>query len=262
MLVAAGLLHDELHRAGAHVVHRAGGFHGGLAHLGAQCGRHAGRGRFFQHLLMAALHRAVALEQIHIVAVGVAKDLYFDMARALHVFFNQHCVIAKAVDRLALARCQRVGKVFCLVDRAHALTATACAGLDEHRVTDAVCLALQQGRVLVCSVVAGHQRHAGFFHQLLGLGFQAHGLNGAGRGPDEHQAGGGTGVGELFVFTQETVAGVDGLGAGGLGRLDDFFPAQIAVFGRTAPDVHRFVARCDMFGVCIGIRIDRYGFDS
>jgi hypothetical protein len=137
--------------------------------MGAQLGRHAGRGRFFQHLLVAALHRAVALEQVHAVAMRVAKHLDFDVAGALHIFFNQHGIIAKAVDGLALATGQGGGKVFALVHRAHALAATARAGLDEHGVADAVGLALQQGRVLVGTVVAGHQGHARLFHQALGF---------------------------------------------------------------------------------------------
>jgi hypothetical protein len=48
-------------------------------------------GRAFQHLLVAALHRAITLEQIHAVAVAVAKHL-ISMARALRIL-DQHRVI-------------------------------------------------------------------------------------------------------------------------------------------------------------------------
>jgi hypothetical protein len=61
-------------------------------------------------------------------------------------------------------------------------------------VADAVGLALQQRRVLVAAVVAGHQRHAGLLHELLGLGFEAHRLDGRGRQADEDQAGIGAGT--------------------------------------------------------------------
>ena len=108
----------------------------------------------------------------------VAKDLYFNVARALGVFLNQHGIVAKAVDGFALARGQCCGKVFGGVDRAHAFAAAAGTGFDQHRVTDAIGFALQQRRVLVTAVVAGHQRHTSFFHEPLGLGFQAHGLDG------------------------------------------------------------------------------------
>ena len=43
--------------------------------------RQAGRGAFLDHLLEAALQRAIALEQMDGVAVAVAEHLDFDMAR-------------------------------------------------------------------------------------------------------------------------------------------------------------------------------------
>ena len=171
-------LYDELDRAGAYIVHGPGGGHRRFAHLLAQRRRHAGCRGFFQHLLVAALHRTVSLMQVDVVALGVAKHLDFNVARALQVLFDQHRIVAKAVARLALAAGQRGGKVLRLVNRTHALATAAGAGLDQHGIADAVGLALQQRRVLVGTVVAGHQRHAGGGHQLLGLSLQAHGANG------------------------------------------------------------------------------------
>ena len=164
------LLGNKFHRAGAHVIDSARSGHGGFAHLAAQGFCHAGGRGFFQHFLVAPLHRAVALEQVNIVALRVAKNLDLNVARALRVFFNQHRIIAKAVDGFAPAGGQGCGEVFGFVHRAHAFAAAAGAGLDQHRVTDAVGFALQERRVLVAAVVTGHQRHAGFFHELLGLG--------------------------------------------------------------------------------------------
>ena len=102
------------------------------------------------------------------------------MAGALHVLFNQHRAVAKAALGLALATRQRSGKVSCTFHNAHALAAAASAGLDQHGVANAVRLALQERGVLVGAVVTGHQRHASALHQLLGLGLQTHGANGAG----------------------------------------------------------------------------------
>ena len=254
-LPAVALLHDELHRARAHVVHGARRGHRGLAHLLAHRLGHAGRGRFLEHLLVAPLHRAVALEQVDVVAVAVAEDLDLDVARALHVLLDQHRVVAEAVDGLALARGQRGLEVGRLVDRAHALAATARAGLDQHRVADAVGLALQQRRVLVVAVVAGHQRHAGLLHQLLRLGLQAHGLDRRGRRADEDQAGVGAGLRELLVLAEEAVARMHRLGARGLGGLEDLLPAQVAVLRRAAAQVHRLVAGAHVVGMRVGIGV-------
>ncbi|MCY1219587.1 hypothetical protein D9M72_315690 [compost metagenome] len=258
-LAAFALLDDELDSTCADVVHGARGSHGRIAHLLAHRLGHAGRGRFLEHLLVAALHRAVALEQVDVVALRVAEHLDLDVARALHVLLDQHRVVAEAVDGFALARGQRGLEVGGLVDRAHALAAAAGAGLDEHRVADAVGLALQQRRVLVGAVVAGHQRHAGLFHQLLRLGLQAHGLDRRGRRADEGQAGVGAGLRELFVLAEEAVARVHGFGARGLGGLEDLFPAQVAVLRGAAAEVHRLVAGAHMVGVRVGIGVHRHG---
>ena len=56
-----GTVRDELDRAGPHIADRARRLDGGRPHLGAQRRRHAGRRRLLDHLLVAALQRAVAL---------------------------------------------------------------------------------------------------------------------------------------------------------------------------------------------------------
>ena len=211
---------------------------------------------------MAALHGAVALKQVDHVALRVAKDLNLDVAGAQYVFLDQHRIIAKAVDGLALAAGKRCGKVFAFFHEAHALAATACAGLDEHGVANAVGFALQQLGVLVAAVVAGHQRHTGFFHELLGFGLQPHGADGAGGWPNKGQPCLRAGIGKVFVFAQKTIAGVNGLRASLLGGVKDTFPAQVTVFGGVAANVHGFIAGCDMLGLCVGIGVDRDGLDA
>ena len=256
------MFHDEFHRACTHVVHRTGCCYRRRTHLRAQRFRHAGSGCFFQHFLVPPLHRAVPLKQVHAVALAIAKHLDFNMARALHIFFDQHRTIAKAAHRLALATGQSACKVCRGFDNAHALAAAARAGLDEHRIANAVCLALQERRVLVGAVVARHQRHAGALHQLLGLGLQTHGANGAGRRPDKRQTRVSTGLGKGVVLAQETIAGVNGLRTTRQRRLNDGLPAQVAVFGRAAANVHRLVAHLYMARLGIGIRIHGHGLNT
>jgi hypothetical protein len=50
---------------------------------------------------VAALQRAVALEQMHDIAVAVAEHLHLDMAGRLDVFLDQHASSPKA----AASRC-------------------------------------------------------------------------------------------------------------------------------------------------------------
>ena len=192
----------------------------------------------------------------------VTKHLDLNVAWALHVLFDQHRIAAKAVDGFTFARCQRCGKVFRLFDHAHALATTTSAGFDEGGVTDAVGFALQQGRILVSTVVTGHQRHTRFLHQTLGFGLEAHGQNSRCRWADEHQTRGGAGLGKVFVLAQEAIARVHGLGTRVLRGLQDALPAQVAVFGCAAANVHRFVTRLHMLGPGIGVRINGHGLDA
>ena len=59
----AGRIGNELDRAGANVANGLGCCHCRFAHRAATCCGHAGCRRFFDDLLMPALHRAVALKQ-------------------------------------------------------------------------------------------------------------------------------------------------------------------------------------------------------
>ena len=82
---AAVGIHQEFHRAGVVVARRARGADRGLPHLVAHFGmlRDQRRRALLDHLLMAALNRALALAQVHHVAVAVAQQLNFDVPRAL-----------------------------------------------------------------------------------------------------------------------------------------------------------------------------------
>jgi hypothetical protein len=50
-----------------------------FAHFFAQFGVRMGDGTFFDDLLVAALHGAIAFAEVDVVAVGVAEDLELDV---------------------------------------------------------------------------------------------------------------------------------------------------------------------------------------
>src|SRR5678815_3036894 len=66
------LVEEHLDRAGADVVDRLRAGDCGVAHRLSELGRHGGARRLFDQLLMAALHRAIALTQVDHVAEGIA----------------------------------------------------------------------------------------------------------------------------------------------------------------------------------------------
>ena len=93
---------------------------------GAHLAGHARRGRLLDDLLMPTLQRAVALEEMHDVAVRVREHLDLDMARRGDILLDQHAVVAERGLRLALARRPaRRRNPSGRVDAAHALAAAA-----------------------------------------------------------------------------------------------------------------------------------------
>ena len=92
----AVLVEQELDRAGRVVADGRGQLDRGFAHLLAQLGRDGRRRRLLDQLLVAALHGAVALAQVHDVAVLVAEDLDLDVPR-----------VAPGTSRRRPRRCRR-----------------------------------------------------------------------------------------------------------------------------------------------------------
>ncbi len=64
--------------------------------------RQTRRRRFLDHLLVAPLHRAVALAQRHDLARAVAEDLHLDVARVLDELFQEQPGVLEVAWRQAL----------------------------------------------------------------------------------------------------------------------------------------------------------------
>ena len=106
-------------------------------HSSSRCSwRQVGRGRALHDLLVAPLHGAVALEEMHRLAVSVAQDLHLDVAGALDQFFQVDLVLAEGGRSLA-ARLVRLAFQFLLrADDPHAAPAAAPGGLQHDGVAD------------------------------------------------------------------------------------------------------------------------------
>src|SRR4051794_29113508 len=92
---------DELDRAGADIRDGARRRDRCLADIEPPLGGKPRRRRLLDDLLVPALDRAVALEQMDDIAVAVAEDLRLDMARAFQIAFEQYGVVAERAFRLA-----------------------------------------------------------------------------------------------------------------------------------------------------------------
>ena len=227
---------NELDRSGPLVIHRPSGLHRGGAERGANLVAQAGGRGFLDHLLVAALERAVALEQMHDIAMGIAEDLDLDMARACDIDLQQDAVIAEGGLRLAAAGGQSGGEILRAVHPAHALAPASGDGLDQQRVADALGLGGQAGVGLILSQIAGRGRHTGFHHQRLGGVLQPHGADGGRAWPDPDQPGGENGFGERCVLGEEAVTGMDGLRPAGVRGGEEFLRHQITLLRRGGAD--------------------------
>ncbi len=232
---------DELDRAGAAVSHRPRRPDRGGAHRLAHGGLQPGRRSLLDHLLVPALQRAVALEQVHDVAVVVGEHLHLDVARPGHPGFQQHPVVAERRLRLATAGSERGRELVRPVDPAHPLAAAAGDRLDQHRIADPRGLRRQPFPGLVVTQVARRDRHARLGHQRLGGVLEPHGTDRRRRRPDPDQPGRDHRLGEPGILGQEAVARMDRRRPRATGGLQDALRHQVAFARRRRADRHRLV---------------------
>ena len=92
----------ELGRAGALVPDRVREGDGGVAHAAAQLGADRRRRRLLEHLLVAALDRALPLAEGDRRSVPVREHLDLHVARPFEVPLEEHGVVAERGGRFAL----------------------------------------------------------------------------------------------------------------------------------------------------------------
>ncbi|MGY4295319.1 hypothetical protein ACVWXN_003414 [Bradyrhizobium sp. i1.4.4] len=173
--------------------------------------------------------------------MAVADDLHLDVAGIVDIFFDQHAVVAERGLGLALGADDRRPKLVRRAHDAHAAAATTGGRLHQDREADLVRGLRKRRLVLGLAVIAGHQRHAGLLHQLLGAGLRAHRRHHRGGRADEHQARLQARPRELGIFGQETVAGMHGFRAGLSRGLDQPLDTEVAVARPRRTEQHGFI---------------------
>ena len=194
------------------------------------------------------------------VAVLVGQHLHLDVARVGQVALDVDGRVGE--ELLALARCALEGLLELVLGQrdAEALAAAAAGGLDGHGVADRVVDDLARVVDGVDRVGrARDDRHAGVLHQLAGAGLRAHRVDRVGGRADELDAGLVAGARERGVLGQEAVAGVDGLGAGLLGDLEDLVDDEVALRRRAGPEQVGLVGAADVGGVAVDLGVDGDG---
>ena len=211
---------------------------------------------------MAALDRTIALVQIEDVALLVADQLDFDVARLFDEFFDEHAVITEAGECFTADRIEALAHIGFAPRQPHALAATAGRSLHHHRIADA---SGDFDRVFGAGDLAdkaGHDADARRLGAALGFDLVAHGGDSGGRWADEGDAGGAQRLNEAGAFRQEAIARVNGFGACRLAGGDDLVGDQIGFRRRRRADVHGFIGFAHMQGLGIGIGIDGHRLDT
>jgi hypothetical protein len=193
-----------------------------------------GRGRFLQHLLVAALGRAFAFVEVDRVAVRIAEHLDLDVARGFDVAFQQHAVAAEGVPCFALAA-ERGSRLNSEPSRTMRmpLPPPPCAALiiSGKPMRSASRAA---ARDPAPPGIARHHRHTCGGHQFLGAGLGTHLAHRRGPGPMKTRPAALDRIGEVGVLGKKAVARMDRLRAGLPRRIEDGLATQVG-FCRSGP---------------------------
>src|SRR5664279_4572061 len=148
---------QKLDRPRAGIPNRTCGCERRLPHGLPQRVGEAGRGCFLDDLLMPALNRTIAVEEMHAMAVAVGEDLNFDMTGARKIFFDKDAIIAKRRKRLTLGAGQLRRKLRRVSSDFHALAATASRSFDQDGMAQRGGFFREKRRVLVASMIPGYE---------------------------------------------------------------------------------------------------------
>jgi hypothetical protein len=217
------------------------------------------RGSLLEELLIVALNRAIPLEEMHEIAVLVAKDLNLDVARPLDQLFDQQAAITERGFRFATRRDQRVAQSGDIMNRPHPFAPAASRRFDHYRQADALRFRGETFIALVFAIVSWCDWHARCDSQPLGFDFRSHRSDGLDTRANPNEPVLLAELRQVRAFGEEAIAGVNGIGTRGQCRTDDAIGAEIAVARGRRSDRHGDISESDMHGIAIRVRIDGSG---
>jgi len=226
-----------------------------LVAYGVRQGR---RGRLLEHLLVAALRGTVAVAQDVHAAPPVAEDLHLDVAATGDIALDEQARVAERAGCL-LGRAVECRRQRALRPAQHQPDAAAAGrAFQHHGIADLG--HRPPGRIQVRQQpAAGREPHAGGPGDLTRTVLQAEVADLRRSRAYEDQARTSARLGEIGVLGQETVAGVNGIGAGVPCRLQHAVDPEIALAGGGRADAPCLARRRHMRGMAVrlGINGDR-----
>src|SRR5579859_6876686 len=253
---------QKLNRSGVYVATGAREADGSVSHFPAQLRRHDERGSLLNYFLMAALNGTFALAKRDDTAVGVGKDLHFDVAGFFQIFFEIEASIAESVQSFRGRIPPGGGKFGIASDDAHAFAAAAGDGFEQHGIAHVLSEGLRILGILNGIVCSGNGGHIGTASELAAGSFRAEGFHGFGARADEGDASIRTGSRECRVFGKKPVSRMDSVAAGAARNVDYFVNAKIAFARRGRADGVSLVGKANVKRLTIDVAENRGGTDA
>ena len=257
------VLIEELERSGTAIADPLARGRTALADALDHAPRDARRRSLLDDLLMAPLHRTIALAEPDGVLVLVGEHLDLDVARVLEELLHVDSRVAECRAGFGARRLHRVDQCGFGVHHAHPTPATAARGLDDHRVADRPPGLDDLLRVFrERAFRTGHTGHARFDHRLLGRDLVAHEPDRGRRRADEGEPAALDAFGEVGVLGQKAIARVNRLGVGHFGGRDDRRHVEVALCRGRRADAHRLVGQLHVFRVAVRLGVDDNRLDA
>ncbi len=192
----------------------------------------------------------------------VGDHLRLDVARLVQVALDEALAAAERGDGLAGRRLEQLGDLLDGAGHLHAAATAAERRLDRDR--HAVLLGEGDHLVGVLDRVggAGHQRRLRLGGDVARGDLVAEVADRLRAGPDPDQAGVDHGLSEVGVLRQEAVAGVDRVGAGLLGGLQQLAEVQVGLGRGLAAQREGLVGQLHVWGVGVGLGVHRHAGQS
>ena len=217
-----------------------------------------GRGRFLDHLLVAALGRTVALAQRDDIAIAVAENLHLDMARAGDIFFEKETAILEVRQREAAHCLVEARQLLRRMAELQADAAAARRAFQHHRITDLV--GFRQSLVEIDDERrAGQKRHVALLRDLARGVLERKGAHMLRARPDEGNTLARERSGEFRVLAEKPVAGMHRLRARFAHGLENGIHVEIAFRDRRRADASCLVRETDVRREAVRLRIDGDG---
>ena len=221
----------------------------------------ARRGALLDQLLVAALHRALALAERKHMALLIGHNLYLNVMRRRNELLHVALAVAKNGLTLGTRLDERLCRIFHALDLANTATAAARARLNKHGAADALGL----GRCFLGAfeqIAARHDGHARSSGRSACGVLVAHAVDHLGRRTDKRQAILVAVAHEARLLGEKAIAGMNCLCPRLHGTGEHGIVVEVALGKTRAADAIRLVGKLHVQRVRIGRGINGDGLDA